>query len=84
MLEARTLLKESVVVDIKGDIQAAQKLRTKAANRRSSTASLRASTPTFAPKPPSPTVQHTEVGLLEALEAVSDNLHRHIPCSTHG
>ncbi|EEC77713.1 hypothetical protein OsI_16795 [Oryza sativa Indica Group] len=78
MLEARTLLKESVVAGIKGDIQAAQKLRTKAANRRSSTASLHASTPTSAPKPPSPTVQHTEVELFEALEAVSDNLRRHI------
>lgn len=78
MLEARTLLKESVVAEIKGDIQAAQKLRVKASNRRSSTASLRAPDPAATPKLPTPTVQHTEVELLEALEAVSDNLRRHI------
>lgn len=78
MLEARTLLKESVVAEIKGDIQAAQKLRVKASNRRSSTASLRAPDPAATPKLPTPTVQHTEVELLEPLEAVSDNLRRHI------
>ncbi|EEC77712.1 hypothetical protein OsI_16794 [Oryza sativa Indica Group] len=83
MLEARTLLKESVVAENKGDIQATQKLHTKVANRRSSTTSLRASTPTFAPKPPSPTVQHMKVELPEALEAVSDNLRRHISHARH-
>ncbi|KAF0918695.1 hypothetical protein E2562_025821 [Oryza meyeriana var. granulata] len=88
MLEARTLLKVSVVAEIKGDIQAAQKLRLKAANKRSSTASLRNSTLIAIPKPPAPIVQHTKVELLEALEAVSDNLcwhmsHARRACSPH-
>ncbi|KAF0929058.1 hypothetical protein E2562_015173 [Oryza meyeriana var. granulata] len=78
MLEARTLLKESAVAEIKRDIQAAQRLRFKAANRGSSTASLRISIPPAAPKPSTPIVQHMEMELLEALEAIFDNLRRHM------
>lgn len=34
MLEARALLKDSTREDMKGDVEAAQRLRAKAANRR--------------------------------------------------
>ena len=83
MIEARTLLKESVVAEVKGNIQAAQQLRAKAANRRASIATLRFPTPTTVPDVPVPAVEHTEVELLEALEAISSNLRRHMSDARH-
>jgi hypothetical protein len=83
MIEARTLLKESTVAEIKGNVQAAQQLRAKAANRRASIATLHFPASVPAPDGPAPTVQHTEVELLEALEAVSANLCRHMANARH-
>ena len=83
MIEARTLLKESVVAEVKGNIQAAQQLRAKAANRRASIATLRFPTPTTVPDVPVPAVEHTEVELLEALEAISSNLRQHMSDARH-
>ena len=45
MLEARALLKESTSADLKGDVEASQCLRTRAANRRARAASHHAPTP---------------------------------------
>lgn len=74
MMEARTLLKKSAVAEIKGDIRGAQQLRVKANNRRATSAALRTSTTTPPQDAPVLAVQHTEVELLEALEAVSSHL----------
>jgi hypothetical protein len=76
MLEARALLKDSVMAEMKGNTEAAQRLRVQAANRRATASSVRAPTPGVEPEIPSPTTQHTEVELLEALEAVSGDLRR--------
>ena len=46
MFEARALSKESTRVYMKGDVEAAQPLRTTAANKRASAASLHTSTKT--------------------------------------
>lgn len=83
MLEARALLKKSAVAEMKGDFPAAQRLRTKANNRRATTATLRAPTPTPAVETPTPTVERTEVELLDALEDVSSNLRRHMSFARH-
>uniref|UniRef100_A0ACD5U6I6 Uncharacterized protein n=1 Tax=Avena sativa TaxID=4498 RepID=A0ACD5U6I6_AVESA len=76
MLEARSLLKRSVIAEIKGDTEASQRLRVQAANRRTTASSVRA--PAQGPEPgiPTPTAQRTEVELLEALEVVSFDLRR--------
>ena len=77
MLEARALLKESTRADMKGDLEAAQRLRVKAANKRAGATNLQTSaTMTLPLKPPTPTPRRTEVELLEGLEAISDNLRR--------
>ena len=76
MLEARALLKESTRAELQGDVEAAQHLRAKAANRRTGAASLRAPAVTSPAAPPTPTIRRTEVELLEGLEAASYNLRR--------
>jgi hypothetical protein len=76
MLEARALLKESTRVEIKGDVEAAQRLRVKAANRRTCAASLQAPTSTSTPTPPTLTTRRTEVELIEGLEAAAYILRR--------
>jgi hypothetical protein len=74
MLEARALLKKSVVADIKGDVQVAQRLRMKATNTRTGAATIRAPVTPHVEEVAAPTVERTKVELLEALEAVSSNL----------
>jgi hypothetical protein len=74
MLEARALLKKSVVADIKGDVQVAQQLRMKATNTRTGAATIRAPMTSHVEEVAAPTMERTEVELLEALEAVSSNL----------
>ncbi|KAM0901363.1 hypothetical protein ACQ4PT_020050 [Festuca glaucescens] len=76
MLEARALLKESTRAEIRGDVEASQRLRVMAINRRTGVASLRATTSTPPPALPAPTTGRTEVELLEGLEAASYNLRR--------
>ena len=76
MLEARALLKESTRADMKGDVKAAQRLCTRAANRRASVASLHTPTTTTHSEPSKATPRRTEVELLEGLEAMSHNLRR--------
>ncbi|KAK1665875.1 hypothetical protein QYE76_054034 [Lolium multiflorum] len=76
MLEARALLKESTRAEMRGDVEAAERLRIMAINRRTGAASLRAPTPTPPPALPAPTTRRTEVELLEGLEAASYNLRR--------
>ena len=56
MVEARALLKESTRADMKGDVEAAQRLRTKAANRWASVASLNTPTTTTHSMPLKPTL----------------------------
>ena len=76
MLEARALLKESTRADMKGDMEASQRLRAKAANRRARAASHHAPTPFPHMKPSRPAPRRTEVELLEGLEAIAQNLHK--------
>jgi hypothetical protein len=76
MLEARALLKETTRAEIKGDEEAAQRLRVKAANRRTGVASLRVPTPTSTPTPPTPTTRRIKVELIKGLEAASYILRR--------
>ena len=83
MLEARTLLKKSTAAEMKGDIQVSQKLRVQANNRRTSVEVLQPATLIAAPSVPKPAVQHTEVELLETLEAISGNLRRHMSSARH-
>jgi hypothetical protein len=78
MLEARALLKKSMVADIKGDVQVAQRLRMKATNTRMGAATICAPMTLHVEEVAAPTVERTEVELLEALEAVSSNLRRHM------
>ena len=63
MLEARALLKESTRANMKEDVEATQRLHTRAANRRASAAFLHASTMTSHSEPPTPTPWCTEVKL---------------------
>lgn len=76
MLEARALLNESTRAEIRGDVEAAQRLRVKAANRRTGAASLHAPVATSSSAPPTSITRRTEVELLEGLEAASYNLRR--------
>jgi sortase (surface protein transpeptidase) len=76
MLEARALLKNSAMTEMKGDTEAAQRLRVQAANRQAAAALVRAPTPGAEPEITKPTAGRTEVELLEALEAVSLDLRR--------
>ncbi|KAM0829813.1 hypothetical protein ACQ4PT_066636 [Festuca glaucescens] len=76
MLEAHALLKNSVMTEMKGNTEAAQRLRVQAANRRAAATLVRAPTPGAEPEIPKPIAQRTEVELLEALEAVSFDLRR--------
>jgi hypothetical protein len=76
-------LKKSVVAEIKGDVQAAQRLRAKAVNRSTGAATVRVPTSTPVQEVPTPVVERTEVELLEALEAVSSNLRRHMSFARH-
>ena len=76
ILEARALLKKSTMAEVKGDVHTAQRLRVQANNRRASHATLLPGTSTPTQSAPVPPVEHTEVELLEALEAVSNNLRR--------
>ena len=55
MLEARALLKESTRVVLQEDVEAAQRLRVKAANRRTGAVSFYAPAATSAVLPPTPT-----------------------------
>ena len=55
MLEARAPLKESTRVDTEGDVEAAQRLRAKAANRQEGAVSHHAPTPFPHPEPSRPT-----------------------------
>jgi hypothetical protein len=83
MLEARALLKKSVVPDIKGDVQVAQQLRMKETNTRTGAATFRTPMTPHVEEVAAPTVERTEVELLEALEALSSNLRRHISYARH-
>ena len=76
MLEARALLKDSVIAEMKGNIEVAQKLRVQAASRRVGASSVCAPMPSAEPKLPTTTTRRTEVELLEALEAVSFEFRR--------
>lgn len=76
MLEARCFLKKAVITELKGDVEGAQQLRGKASNRRAQAASLYTPPKINEQDIPKPTVQRSEVELLESLEAVSSNLRR--------
>ena len=71
------------MAELRGDIRGSQQLRVQANNRRASIATSYSPTPTVASFVPKPSVQYTEVELLEALEAVSGNLRRHMSSARH-
>src|SRR5579859_1645619 len=83
MVQARTLLKRSTMAEVRGDVHTAQRLRVQANNRRASHATLLPGTSTPAQSTSIPPVEHTEVELLEALEAVSNDLHRQMVHARH-
>jgi hypothetical protein len=72
-----------VVADIKGDVQVAQRLRMKATNTRTGAATIRAPMTPHVEEVAAPTVERTEVEMLEALEVVSSNLRRHMSYASH-
>lgn len=80
MVEAHTLVKESAMAELMGDTQASQQLRVQANNRRATVSAFCPPTPTVVPCMPKPSVQHTEV---ELLEAVSGNLRQHMSSAHH-